>query len=149
VRRWLTAAGAIAALAGGLVAAPSVGAADSLPWPASCAYEIPPGPGMNTVYVDGEGRLIVNPEAAPEDAVAYAGYAPDVALAIYACIIERVPTGPVTCAYQKLDEIAGSLDPVNGNMRYVYPNPNGPGYAVDYQRLLQDVGDALGCAGVG
>ena len=114
-------------------------------WPISCLYEISGLPDIQSVYTDSSGRLIVNPEAAPDDAVAYAGWSAGAAGTVGDCILERVPTGPVFCVAGKAAEIGMSLDPVNAYFRYVYPNPNGPGYAIDRPQLESDLAYLSSC----
>lgn len=136
---------ALMTLGGSLVLAAPARASEAPPWPINCADDGPTGPGTQSVYVDAEGRLILNPEAAPDDAIAYALWAPDKALAVYQCIIAPVPLDSVDCMLGKLLEIANSVDPLSTQFRYVYPNPNGPGVAVDIQLLLTDSRYLVNC----
>ncbi|HYP23166.1 MAG TPA: hypothetical protein VEV43_06310 [Actinomycetota bacterium] len=134
--------GAIAIGATGVTPA----SADAPPWPINCVTDygtVPPG--AQSVYVDSSGRLVVNPEAAPGDVDAFAAWAPDKLLAMYPCLVGPVFIDGVVCTYQKAFEAVDSLDPTNSYLRYVYPNPNGPGYVVDHPRLLADVSHVVGC----
>jgi hypothetical protein len=117
-------------------------------WPLECIYELPPGPGIQSVYVDEEGRLILDPEAAPDDVRALAQHAPDLAFALYGCLVEPLPTEAVTCLTDLLLAIVGDINPAGLDFHYVYPNPSGSGYAVDIEQLGQDVQRAVICTGI-
>lgn len=145
MRRTVTAVLAAAMATTTLTVTAPARAADGPPWPITCLDDGPSTPPRQSVYFDESGRLIVNPEAAPDDAVALAWWAPDWVLAVYPCLAQPLPTDSATCMYQKLLEIANSVDPLATNARYVYPNPNGPGYAVDYQLLVADAAALVAC----
>lgn len=136
---------ALMMVGGSLALAAPARANEAPPWPLNCADDGANGPGFQSAYVDSEGRLILNPEAAPGDAAAYAEWAPGKLLAMYPCLTEPIWSESVLCTYWTVYGIATSIDPLSTYFRYVYPNPNGPGYAVDHQRLLADAGDLAQC----
>lgn len=144
MRRTMTLA-VTAAVTAGLMAAPSPARADAPAWPINCLLEGPTAPGSQTVYFDAEGRLVVNPDGPSGDVDAIAQWLPEKVLAMYPCLVTPIFSEPVVCTYEKALEVLNSMDPANFNLRYVYPNPNGPGYVVDYPRLLQDAGDLVQC----
>ncbi|HEX2196007.1 MAG TPA: hypothetical protein VHJ76_03690 [Actinomycetota bacterium] len=135
-------AGSIIATTIGL-AAPARG--DVALWPLTCLDDGPASPGLQTAYIDSEGRLVLNPEAAPGDVDAHVQWLPDKLLGMYPCLVAPIFTDAVVCTYQKVLEVANSMDPVNLYLRYVYPNPNGPGYVVDHPRMLDDASDLVTC----
>lgn len=145
MRRTVTAVLAVAMATTTLMVVAPARAAEAPPWPINCLDDGPSVPPRQSAYIDGSGRLIVNPEAAPDDAFAIVGWAPDWVLAVYPCLSQHLPTGSAVCMYQKLLGIANSVDPLATNARYVYPNPNGPGYAVDYRLLVDDAAALVNC----
>lgn len=91
-------------------------------------------------------EIRVNPAAIDDDVSMLADLIVDeVAMRIvrYAtCVEGGVVTGIVNCALSKALEIAGTLDPANLNLRYVYQDPT-TGEIVVAGGLL--VGDATAC----
>jgi hypothetical protein len=133
----------IAALmvAGSLAAAVPAHAADNAP---PCTPEAPQSPPMGSLYIDENGVIQVNPGALPDDAVAQGGWAVDWTVFMVFCLESKLPTDGVWCNVALALEIAGSMDPLNLYLRYVYPNGQG-GYSIDVPRLLSDSGRAVAC----
>jgi hypothetical protein len=87
----------------------------------------------------------VDPAAAPGDVIAQVQYLPEWAPAYYACLVEPLPTEPLSCVAAKLLDIVTSMDPVNQHLRYVYPDPDGSGYVIDHPLLVADALGVPGC----
>ncbi|HEX2195715.1 MAG TPA: hypothetical protein VHJ76_02215, partial [Actinomycetota bacterium] len=126
-------------IAGGLGVAPPAHASNPLP----CVEDAPPSPGLGTVYVDENGIVHVQPEAAPGDVDAYVGWSVEWSLFMIFCLESRLPTGGVWCEAGLALGIVESMDPLDLYLRYVYRE--GSGFAINVPLLRSDAAAATSC----
>ena len=84
------------------------------------------------------GRIILDPNGVPSDVQTVRALV-NIVLRTALCYEDGKVTGPTFCVVNLAQEIAASLDPANGNLRYVYRDPSGA-IVIDYALLLADLG---------
>lgn len=124
----------VAALVGAVtttVAAPASAA------PLDCLRQKIIGPDIDSVQVVGL-NVQIDPNAVPHDVDEVQLFAGRIVGRIL-CIEGGVATGPAACLTAKVNEIAASLDPTNGNLRYVTRDPVTGVINVNGQLLVDDL----------
>lgn len=98
---------------------------------------------LDTTTVRLEGlNVVIDPNGVPSDVDAVASFAAQV-LDLATCIEGGLVTGHLGCVSALALEIVGSLDPSNGNLRYVTRDPE-TGVIVIHTDAL--IGDLTRCA---
>lgn len=130
-KRWAIAIVTATAVASLGITSPAGAQQDCVGWGFS------PAPGPNTVSVE-NGQLRINPGGVGADIEQYLAYVDPYADKVGRCVGGLIPP-EVFCVINNALEIIDAIDPVNGDLRYVYQDPETGELVVDYGLLLSDI----------